>query len=93
MFWSSKSVFLNIWDEIPYLVDEESGHGNNTCDSDRQKAESNLTDVEVVDWWVNKWEYLEEGVVYTVGERSLTVVKLAIPKSKKLPEHSNLYNL
>jgi hypothetical protein len=73
MFWSLKSVFLDIRNEIPYLVNEESGYGNNACNTDRQKAEPNLTDVEVVKWRVDKRKHLEERIVYAVGERSLTV--------------------
>lgn len=66
MFWGSQTVFLDVGNEIPELVDEETGNSDQASDADGEETEAHLTDVETVDGWVYEREDLEEGIVDSI---------------------------
>lgn len=68
MLWLPKTVLLDVWYEVLELVDQEADNADETSDPDREEAESYFTNVEVVDWGVDKLEDFKEGVVDAVGE-------------------------
>jgi hypothetical protein len=73
VFGGSKSVFLDVGDQVFKLVDEEGDHADEACDSDGDEAETGFAEVEVVNWGVDEREDLEEGVVDSVSEGGLVV--------------------
>lgn len=72
MFWGSKTVLLDIWDEIFDLVDKESGDSDQACDADGNKGEPGLAKIEAINSWIYKGEYFKEAVVDPIGEGCLT---------------------
>lgn len=68
VFGATEAVLLDVWDEVLELVDEEHGYADDTGEADRDEAEACLTEVEVVDWWIDEGEHFKEGVVDAVGE-------------------------
>ena len=54
MLRCAKTVFLDVWDEVLELVDEEARNSDQARDADRDEAKSCLAKVEVVNWWINQ---------------------------------------
>lgn len=71
MLWSAQSVFLDVWDQIPDLVCEESSDSNDAAHSDGQESKAGLTQVEVVNGRVDEWEHFERRIVNTVDQSGL----------------------
>jgi hypothetical protein len=60
MFRSPQSILFDIWNQVVYLVNKEAGDSDQTCDTDGQEAETDLTEIETVDRRINKWKHFEE---------------------------------
>jgi hypothetical protein len=71
VFWGSETIFLDVGNEIPELVNKEAGHSYQAGDTDGEKAEAYFADVETVDWRVYQREDFEKRVIYTVREGGL----------------------
>tara|TARA_R110002060_G_scaffold68370_1_gene77101 strand:+ start:1132 stop:1422 length:291 start_codon:yes stop_codon:yes gene_type:complete len=68
VFWFSKAVLLDVWDQIFELVDEEADDTNQTSDANGKKAEADFANVEVIDRWIYKFEDFEKGIINSVSE-------------------------
>lgn len=71
MFGGSKSIFLDVGNEVLELVDEKAGDADGASDANGDKTKACFAEVEVVDWWVDEGEGFEEGVVDSVRQGSL----------------------
>jgi hypothetical protein len=76
MFWGSKTILLNVWNEVPELIDEEARHPYQTGDTDGEEAKAYFANVEIVDRRVDQREDFEKRVIYAVCERSLLSCQL-----------------
>ncbi len=75
MLWLSQAVFLDVWDEVFVLVDEECGNTDGTGNTDCDETETHFSEIEVIDWGKDELENLEERIIDSVSERGLIFVR------------------
>lgn len=73
MFRASKTILLDVRDQIVDLVNQEDDEANDASDTNREKGESNFPERKPVDWWIHKGENFKETVVYSIGEGCVDV--------------------
>lgn len=68
MFWGTKAVFLDVWDQILELVDQKAGNTDKTGDANCDESETSFAKIEAVNRWVDQRESFEERVIDSVSQ-------------------------
>lgn len=75
MFGTSKTISLDIRDEVVELVSQEYDQADNTSDANGEEGQSSFSEVEAVHGRINQGENLKERIVNSICERSVDVGK------------------
>ena len=60
MFRCTQSIFLDVGYQVVKLVCNETAHTQDASHANGKKCKTSLTEIEVVDGWVDQGEHFEE---------------------------------